>query len=137
MPPRNGASDAVINKTKTRTIDMKSITSILAALALGTAATFAADPAKTSATDKPTAAAEKAAKPDAANADKPKRDPAVAFKKLDTNNDNKISAEEYSASPMAKKDPAKATETFGKRDKDGDKSLSLEEFSAQGKKKKE
>ncbi len=103
---------------------MKSITSILAVLALGTSLAVAAE--------KPAAKPEGAA---AANADKPKRDPAVAFKKLDTDNDGKISAKEWAESPQAKKDEAKATEMFGKKDKDGDKSLSLEEFSAQGKKK--
>ena len=103
---------------------MKSITSILAVLALGTTLAVAAD-------QKPAAGAADA-KPD-----KPKRDPAEVFKKLDTNNDGKLSAEEFKAGPMGKKDPAKAEEAFGKKDKDGDKSLSLEEFSAQGKKKQQ
>jgi Ca2+-binding EF-hand superfamily protein len=102
-------------KTRTLHIHMKSITSILAILALGSSFAVAADAA--------------------AGADKPKRDPAVAFKKLDTNNDSKLSAEEWAASPAAKKDAAKATEMFGRKDKDGDKSLTLEEFSAGGKKK--
>ncbi len=93
---------------------MKSITSILAVLAIGTSFATAADAAADA---------------------KPKRDPAVAFKKLDANNDGKLSAEEWAASPAAKKDAAKATEVFGKKDKDGDKSLTLEEFSAGGKKK--
>jgi hypothetical protein len=108
---------------------MKSITSILAVLALGTTLSLAAD-------EKKPAAAPGAAKPEAAKADKPKRDPAVAFKKLDANSDGKISAEEWKASPMAKKDSAKADEMFGKRDKDGDKALTLEEYSAAGGKKK-
>jgi hypothetical protein len=108
---------------------MKSITSVLAALALGTTLAVAAD-------EKPAApaapAAPRAAKP---AGEKPKRDPAEVFKKLDTNNDGKISLEEFKAGPAGQKDPAKAEEIFGKRDKDGDKSLSLEEFSAAGGKK--
>lgn len=105
---------------------MKSITSILAVLALGTSFAVAAD-----------AKPDKAAKPGAAAGEKKKQAPPEArFKKLDTNNDGKISAEEWAASPMAKKDSAKATEAFGRLDKDGDKHLSLEEFSAQGGKKK-
>lgn len=112
---------------------MKSITTILAALALGTTFAVAVD-------EKPAAkpadgAAKTEAKPDAAKGDKPKADPAERFKKLDTNADGKISAEEWKASPAYKKDSAKADELFSKRDKDGDKSLSLEEFSAAGGKK--
>ncbi len=102
---------------------MKTITSILAVLALGTTLSFAVEPAK------PAAGA------DAAKPDKPKADPAVFFKKLDANSDGKISAEEWKASPQSKKDAAKAEEYFGKKDKDGDKNLTLEEFSAAGKKK--
>ena len=90
---------------------MKSIASILALLAVGTTLAVAAD------------------------AEKPKRDPAVAFKKLDANSDGKVDKAEWEAGPMAKKDAAKATEMFGKKDKDGDKMLSMEEFSAGGKKK--
>lgn len=119
---------------------MKSITSILAALAVGSTFALAADkPAgEKPAVDKPaTAKPDAPAKPDAAaKADKPKRDPAVAFKKLDANSDGKISAEEWKASPQSKKDSAKADEMFGKKDKDGDKALTLEEFSAAGGKKK-
>lgn len=104
----------IINKTTYQIlqIHMKSITALLAILAVGTSFAVAADEAK------------------------PKKDPAAAFKKLDTNNDGKLSAEEFNASPAAKKDAAKATEMFGKKDKDGDKALSLEEYSAGGKKKK-
>ena len=109
---------------------MKSITSILAALALGTTLATAAD-------EKPAAPAAGDAKPAApAAADaKPKRDPAEVFKKLDTNGDGKISLDEFKAGPQGKKDPAKAEEIFKKKDKDGDGSLSLEEFSAHGEKK--
>jgi len=112
---------------------MKLITSVLAALALGTMFASAAD-------EKKEAPAKTEAKPEAKpgekpKGDKPKRDPAEMFKKLDTNGDGKISLEEFKASPMGQKDAAKAEEFFNKKDKDGDKSLSLEEFSAEGKKK--
>jgi len=109
---------------------MKSITSILAALALGTTLATAAD-------EKPAAPAAGDAKPAApAAADaKPKRDPAEVFKKLDANGDGKVSLEEFKAGPAGKKDPAKAEEIFKKKDKDGDGFLTLEEFSAPGGKK--
>ena len=108
---------------------MKSITSILAALALGTTLATAAD-------EKPAApAAGGDAKPAAGADAKPKRDPAEVFKKLDTNGDGKVSLEEFKAGPAGKKDPAKAEEIFKKKDKDGDGFLSLEEFSAAGGKK--
>jgi Ca2+-binding EF-hand superfamily protein len=100
---------------------MKSITSILAVLAVGTTLALAAD-------EKPAAAG-------AAGAEKPKRDPAEIFKKLDANGDGKVSLEEFKAGPIGKKDPAKAEEIFKKKDTNGDGSLSLEEFSAAGGKK--
>lgn len=107
---------------------MKTIPTILAALALG--ATLAM------ADDKPAAPATPAAPAaPAAKGDKPKRDPAEMFKKLDTNSDGKISLDEFKAGPIGKKDPAKAEEIFKKKDKDGDGFLSLEEFSAEGGKK--
>ena len=113
---------------------MKTITTILATLALGATLAIAAD-------EKPAAPAKDGdAKPAAkgdAKADKPKADPAEVFKKLDTNGDGKISLEEWKAGPMGKKDPAKAEEIFKKKDKDGDGSLTLEEFSAGGGKKKD
>jgi hypothetical protein len=125
---------------------MKTITSILAILALGTTLAVAADEAKPGAaaekpavdkpaTAKPDAPKSDAPKPDAAKPDKPKRDPAEVFKKLDSNNDGKLSAEEWKSSQQSKKDATKGEEYFGKKDQDGDKSLSLEEFSAHGKKK--
>ena len=108
---------------------MKSITSIFAALALGTTLATAAD-------EKPAApAAGGDAKPAAGADAKPKRDPAEVFKKLDTNGDGKVSLEEFKAGPAGKKDPAKAEEIFKKKDKDGDGFLTLEEFSAAGGKK--
>jgi hypothetical protein len=111
---------------------MKSITSILAALAIGSTFAIAAD-------EKPAAPAggdaAKPAAPAAGDAAKPKRDPAEVFKKLDTNGDGKISLEEFLAGPAGKKDPEKAKEIFKKKDKDGDGFLTLEEFSAAGGKK--
>jgi len=73
----------------------------------------------------------------AAKGDKPKRDAAEAFTKIDGNSDNALTLDEFKAGPLGKKDPAKAEEVFKKRDKDGDGKLSLEEFKAHagGKKK--
>src|SRR3954463_12927561 len=105
---------------------MKSITSILAALAIGTTLSIAAD-------EKPAGAKPEAGKP-AAGAEK-KADPEAAFKKIDANSDGKISLDEFKAGPMGKKDPAKAEEIFKKKDKNNDGSLTLEEFSAHGEKK--
>ena len=90
---------------------MKSITSILAMLALSVAFATAAD--------------EKAP---AAAGERPKRDPAETLKKLDKDGDGKISAEEWKAIPSAKTDPAKNAESFKKLDKNGDGFLSLEEL---------
>lgn len=58
-------------------------------------------------------------------ADKPKRDPEAAFKKLDKNGDGKVSKEEFTAKA---KDAAKADKAFAKLDKNGDGFLTLEEF---------
>jgi hypothetical protein len=114
---------------------MKSITSILAVLAIGSTLALADDkPAAPAGGDGKPATAAPAA-PAAGDAAKPKHDPAEVFKKLDTNGDGKISLEEFLAGPQGKKDPAKATETFKKKDKDGDGFLTLEEFSAHGGKK--
>ena len=65
-----------------------------------------------------------------AKPDRPKMDPAEAFKKMDANTDGKVNLEEFKASPRWKKDPAKADEMFKKRDKDGDGNITLEEFTA-------
>jgi hypothetical protein len=119
---------AALIKPKTNRYIMKSLTSILTVLAMGTLFVTAAE-------EKGAAKPEAGAKPAAAEAGKPKRDPGEAFKKLDTNNDGKVSLEEFKAGPAGKKDATKAEEVFGKKDKDGDKSLSLEEFSAAGGKK--
>ena len=72
-----------------------------------------------------------------AKGDKPKRDPAEVFKKIDGNSDNALTLEEFKTGPLGKKDPAKAEEAFKKRDKDNDGKLSLEEFKAHAGKKKD
>jgi Ca2+-binding EF-hand superfamily protein len=96
---------------------MKKLITSLATLAV--AATFAA------------AEDTKPAAPAAGDA-KPKRDPAEAFKKLDTNSDNAISLEEFKTN---KKDPARAETAFKAKDKDNDGKLTLEEFKARPAKK--
>lgn len=68
------------------------------------------------------------AKPEKPN--KPKMDPAEAFKKMDTNADASVTLEEFKASPRWKKNADKADEAFKKRDKDSDGKLTLEEFTA-------
>ena len=92
---------------------MKLVITTFAALALAGTFAFAED-----------------AKPEA-KGDKPKRDPAEVFKKLDANSDSAVTLEEFKS---GKKDAAKAEENFKKRDKDGDGKLSLEEFKGPGKK---
>ena len=108
---------------------MKALTTILATLALSTVVSFAADetaPAKPGAPgDKPADHA-----PGAPGKDRPHRDPAEIFKKLDSNSDNSISLDEMKAGPMGKKDPVKAEEAFKKMDKDSDGKVTLEEFKA-------
>ena len=66
----------------------------------------------------------------AAKPEKPKMDPAEAFKKMDKDSNGKVNLEEFKASPRWKKDPAKADEMFKKRDKDADGDITLEEFTA-------
>lgn len=64
-------------------------------------------------------------------ADKPKKDPEAAFKKLDTNSDGKVSKDEFKAKA---KDAEKADKAFAKMDKNSDGFLSLEEFTPKPKK---
>jgi hypothetical protein len=56
--------------------------------------------------------------------------PEAFFKKLDTNNDGSISAEEFEARPRARKNPERAKERFKKLDTGGNGSLSLDELKA-------
>ncbi|HEY3900324.1 MAG TPA: EF-hand domain-containing protein [Chthoniobacter sp.] len=104
---------------------MKSITSILAVLALGTTLAIA-DDAKTEPATTTTPATTTSGKPHA--------DPAEMFKKLDTNGDGKLTLEEYLASKHAQKDPDKAKAAFQKKDKGNKGYLTLEEFAGHGKK---
>lgn len=62
--------------------------------------------------------------------EKPKANPAAAFKKMDTNSDGAVSLEEFKASPRGQKSPDKADKAFAKMDKDSDSKLTLEEFKA-------
>jgi Ca2+-binding EF-hand superfamily protein len=103
---------------------MKSITSILAVLAVGTTLALA--------DDKPAAPAAPAAPgtPDTTAPAKPKKDPAEVFKKLDTNGDGKLSLDEFLAGPQGKKDPDKAKAYFQKIDKDNTGSITLDQWVA-------
>jgi len=70
----------------------------------------------------------------AALAAAPKKSAEERFAKMDTNNDKKLSEEEF----IGKKSgdmKTKAEKRFGKLDKNNDKSLSLEEFNVPPKKK--
>jgi hypothetical protein len=103
---------------------MKTLITVLAALAVSVSFATAAD-AEKKAGDKPAAGAEKKAAPTAEE----------RFKKLDANSDGKVSLDEMKNSPAGKKDAAKAEEMFKKKDKDSDGNLSAAEFAAGGKKK--
>ena len=99
---------------------MKSFTTLLATLAVGTAFAVAAD-------EKPAGDAKAA---DAKPGENTRRNPEEAFKKLDTNGDNAVSLEEFKAGPAAKRNPERADDMFKRRDKDGNGKLTLEEFKA-------
>jgi Ca2+-binding EF-hand superfamily protein len=99
---------------------MKSITSILAILALAATVNAAEGDAK---------------KPEAGKKKGP-QSPEQMMKALDMDGNGSISKEEFLASPGAKKDAAKAEERFGKMDKNKDGSLSKEEITPKPKKTK-
>lgn len=65
--------------------------------------------------------------------EKEKPEPEVVFKKLDKNNDSKLSFEEF----KGKREEEKARKAFDAKDKDKSGDLSLEEFKATPKKKKD
>jgi Ca2+-binding EF-hand superfamily protein len=90
---------------------MKSITVMLAAMALSSTLVLAQDDEKK-------------------GEDHPKRSPEKIMKKLDTNSDGKISLEEWKASPRHQKDPAKAEELFKTMDTNKDGFISMDELKA-------
>ncbi|WP_299777609.1 EF-hand domain-containing protein [uncultured Formosa sp.] len=77
-----------------------------------------------------------------AQEEKQKRDPKVAFERLDTNEDGKLSLEELEAREVRvkendenKKPPVDTKKMFARKDKNSDGFLDLEEFSARPPKK--
>ena len=98
---------------------MKKLSTIIAALTLGTIAYAADEP-------KPAAPAAPAAEAGA----KPHRTPEEAFKALDTDNSGDISLAEFKAGPRGQKDPAKAEEAYKKMNTSNDGKLTLEQFKA-------
>ncbi|HWA98279.1 MAG TPA: EF-hand domain-containing protein [Pirellulales bacterium] len=69
----------------------------------------------------------------ASAADKPKRDPAEVFKKLDKDGNGKLSLEEFTGKKTGD-DADKAKAAFTKLDTDKDGSLTLDEFKNRKKK---
>ncbi len=59
-----------------------------------------------------------------------RRTPEEMLKRLDTNQDGKISLEEWKASPRSQKDPSRAEEMFKKLDTNHDGVITLEELKA-------
>lgn len=104
---------------------MKSLTTLVAALALGSIA-FAADEKPAPPPGAPPHA-EGDKKP---HGDKPHMSPEDAFKKLDADNNGEVSLEEFKASPRAQKEPAKAEEYYKKMNTSNDGKLTLEQFKA-------
>ena len=121
-------------KPKNPIHEMKRLSTLLAALALGTTA-FAADepaPSAPAVPATPATPATPAAPPaPAAEAEKkPKLTPEESFKALDKGNHGSFSLDEFKASPRGQKDPAKAEERFKKLDTNSDGKVTLEEFKA-------
>src|SRR5688572_4576666 len=56
--------------------------------------------------------------------------PEEMFKRLDSNGDGSISADEFKASPRGQKNPERADEAFKRMDKDADGKVTTEEFKA-------
>ena len=114
---------------------MKSLTTILAVLAVATSFAVAQDAKPATGDAKPATGDTKPATGDtkpaekkaATTAEAPKRDLDAVFKKRDTNGDGSITLEEFKTGA---KDPAKAEAAFKRRDKDGDGKITLEEFKA-------
>jgi hypothetical protein len=98
---------------------MKTLITTLSALTLGAAFTFAEDKPPGGPGGKP-----------GGDGERPRRDPAEMFKRLDTNNDGSISLEEFKAGPMAQRNPDRAEEAFKRMDKDADGKVTLEEMKA-------
>lgn len=104
---------------------MKSLTTIVAALALGSIA-FAADDKFAPPPGAPPHA--EGDKKPRGGGDKPRMSPEEAFKKLDADNSGDLSLAEFKAGPRAQKDPAKAEEHYKKIDADNNGKVTLEEF---------
>ncbi len=106
---------------------MKSLTTIVAALTLGSLA-FAADEKPAPPPAAPPAEGDK--KPGGPGGDRPRMTPEEAFKKLDADGDGSVTLAEFKASPMGKRDETKAEERYKKLDANGDGKMTLEEFKA-------
>ena len=117
-------------KPKNQTIqihDMKTLSTIVAALALGSFA-FAADEKPVPPPGAPPHA--DGDKKGRGPGDKPRMNPEEVFKKLDANSDGGISLDEFKAGPRAQKDPTKAEEHFKKLDANSDGKVTPDEFKA-------
>lgn len=97
---------------------MKLLITTLSTLALAAPLSFAQD--------KPAEQPEKGGAP----GEHKRPSPEEIFKKMDSNSDGCLSLEEFKASRVGKKDPAKAEEIFKKSDANSDGKLTTEEFKA-------